>query len=236
MDGVSYAVLGEAAGISGLGVDIPTFATVPYGGIKAAAVVGSMPIRNPATQANGCPLRTVPGRHILPRCGSDLPPEILESVRRQFGVPDGVLNVLVPQVGLQRPGILAVVRELVAARFYLLKACGPAGTTIVPATSLSPDPQFLDNRQRQRYLARHYRLRPREMLTIDGTIPADFPTLPPIHLADLPTWPRRGVSSHHKLKPESKLLFHREASAAVALSFAGRRLRLYSSHRRDDRV
>ena len=55
MDGVSYAVLGEAAGISGLGVDIPTFATVPYGGIKAAAVVGSMPIQNPATQANGCP-------------------------------------------------------------------------------------------------------------------------------------------------------------------------------------
>jgi hypothetical protein len=30
-----------------------------------------------------------------------LPPKILEPVRRQFDVPDGVLNVLVPKIGLQ---------------------------------------------------------------------------------------------------------------------------------------
>jgi hypothetical protein len=45
-----------------------------------------------------------------------LPPEILEPVRRQFGVPDRVLNVLVAEIGLQRPRILAVVGQLVAAR------------------------------------------------------------------------------------------------------------------------
>lgn len=86
----------------------------------------------------------------------------------------------------------------------------------------------------EQHWARHYGL-PCETLTIDGPIPADFPTLPPIHLADLSTWPRRVLSSRHKLDRVSKSLFHREASAAVALSFAGRRLRPCSSRRRDDR-
>ena len=39
-------------------------------------------------------------------------PEILESVGRHFGVPDRVLNVLVPEVVLQRPRVVAIVGEL----------------------------------------------------------------------------------------------------------------------------
>jgi hypothetical protein len=35
--------------------------------------------------------------------------EVLEPVRRQFGVTNRVLNVLVPEIGLQRPHILALV-------------------------------------------------------------------------------------------------------------------------------
>jgi hypothetical protein len=45
-----------------------------------------------------------------------LPPEILEPVRRQFGVLDRVLNVAVPEIHLQRPCIPAVVRQLIASR------------------------------------------------------------------------------------------------------------------------
>src|SRR5258706_15937647 len=37
---------------------------------------------------------------------------------------------------------------------------------------------------------RHRGLRPSEMLTSDGAIRADFPALPPIHLADFSTWLR----------------------------------------------
>src|SRR5215467_208893 len=48
------------------------------------------------------------------------------------------------------------------------------------------------------------------------------------------TWPRRVLSSRHKLDLESGSLFHRGASAAVALSFSGLRLPPCSSHRRDD--
>jgi hypothetical protein len=40
-------------------------------------------------------------------------PEILEPIRRQRGVARGVLDIAVPQVGLQRSGVVAVIRELV---------------------------------------------------------------------------------------------------------------------------
>ena len=43
---------------------------------------------------------------------SSVPPKILESVGRHFGVSDGVLNVLVPEVMLQGPRVVAVVGEL----------------------------------------------------------------------------------------------------------------------------
>src|SRR5215472_9489013 len=39
-------------------------------------------------------------------------PKILESVRCHVGVPDRVLDVLVPEVVLQGPGVMAIVREL----------------------------------------------------------------------------------------------------------------------------
>src|SRR5262245_59655534 len=40
------------------------------------------------------------------------PPKVLEAVGRHFGVPDRVLNVLVPEVVLQGPRVVAVVCEL----------------------------------------------------------------------------------------------------------------------------
>src|SRR5262249_41449273 len=39
-------------------------------------------------------------------------PKVLEPVGRHFGIPDGVLNVLVAQVVLQGPRVVAIVREL----------------------------------------------------------------------------------------------------------------------------
>jgi hypothetical protein len=41
-----------------------------------------------------------------------VPPEVLEAVGRHFGVPDRVLNVLVPEVVLQGPRVVAIVRKL----------------------------------------------------------------------------------------------------------------------------
>jgi len=43
---------------------------------------------------------------------SSVPPKVLESVRRHFGVPDGVLDVLVAEVVLQGPRVVAIVDEL----------------------------------------------------------------------------------------------------------------------------
>ena len=43
-------------------------------------------------------------------------PEILEARRRELRIAHGMLNVLVPEIGLQRARIDAVVRQLVAAR------------------------------------------------------------------------------------------------------------------------
>jgi hypothetical protein len=42
-------------------------------------------------------------------------PEAIEPVCSQLAVPDGVVDVLMPEVRPQRPGIDAVVRELVAS-------------------------------------------------------------------------------------------------------------------------
>ena len=42
-------------------------------------------------------------------------PEVLEPRRRQFCVPDGVLNILVPEVGLQRACVVPLVGQSVAA-------------------------------------------------------------------------------------------------------------------------
>src|SRR6516164_3294214 len=41
-----------------------------------------------------------------------VPPKVLEPVGRHFGVPDRVLDVLVPEVVLQGPRVVAIVREL----------------------------------------------------------------------------------------------------------------------------
>ena len=41
-----------------------------------------------------------------------LPPKVLEPVGRQFGVSDRVLDVLVPEVVLQGPGVMAIICEL----------------------------------------------------------------------------------------------------------------------------
>jgi hypothetical protein len=43
---------------------------------------------------------------------SSVPPKILESVGRHFGVPDRVLNVLVPEVVLQGPRVVTIIRQL----------------------------------------------------------------------------------------------------------------------------
>src|SRR5262245_17300986 len=45
---------------------------------------------------------------------SSVPPKVLEAVGRHGGVPDGVLNVLVPEVVLQGPRVVAIVGELEA--------------------------------------------------------------------------------------------------------------------------
>ena len=43
---------------------------------------------------------------------SSVPPKILESVGRHFGVSDRVLDVLVPEVVLQGPRVVAIVSQL----------------------------------------------------------------------------------------------------------------------------
>ena len=47
--------------------------------------------------------------------GRSIVPEILEAGRRQLGVAHRVLDVAVPEIGLQRTGIDAVIGELEAA-------------------------------------------------------------------------------------------------------------------------
>src|SRR6516164_9710831 len=43
---------------------------------------------------------------------SSVPPKILESVGRHFGVSDRVLDVLVPEVVLQGPRVVAIIGQL----------------------------------------------------------------------------------------------------------------------------
>jgi hypothetical protein len=45
-------------------------------------------------------------------CPPSVPPEVPEPCRAQLGVPHRVLNVLVPQPELKRPGVVAVIGQL----------------------------------------------------------------------------------------------------------------------------
>ena len=51
----------------------------------------------------------------FPRRAASVPQEVLEAIGRHFGIARGVLNVLVAEVVLQCPCVVAVVGELVAA-------------------------------------------------------------------------------------------------------------------------
>src|SRR5262245_9088707 len=43
---------------------------------------------------------------------SSVPPTVFEPVGRHFGVPDRVLNVLVPEIMLQGPRVVAIIGQL----------------------------------------------------------------------------------------------------------------------------
>ena len=47
-----------------------------------------------------------------PAPSSSVPPKILEPVGRHFGVPDRVLDVLVPEVVLQGPRVVTIIGQL----------------------------------------------------------------------------------------------------------------------------
>ncbi len=47
-------------------------------------------------------------------------PKTLEPPRRQFGVPRRILNIAMPEIGLDRTRVVAIVGELVAAGTVLL--------------------------------------------------------------------------------------------------------------------
>src|SRR5262245_43561519 len=53
-------------------------------------------------------------REIEPNAYLSVFPKIFEPIGSHFGVPDRVLNVLVPEVVLQRPRVVAIVGELVS--------------------------------------------------------------------------------------------------------------------------
>src|SRR5215510_6621454 len=53
-----------------------------------------------------------PAGRACQRSPSSVSPKVLEPVRRHVGVPDRVLDVLVPEVVLQGPRVMAIVREL----------------------------------------------------------------------------------------------------------------------------
>src|SRR5262245_25705675 len=48
----------------------------------------------------------------IPAPPSSVLPKVLEAIRRHFGVSDGVLDVLVAEVVLQGPRVVAIVRQL----------------------------------------------------------------------------------------------------------------------------
>jgi hypothetical protein len=52
-----------------------------------------------------------------------VPPKVFEAVGRHVGVPDRVLNVLVPEVVLQSPRVVAVVGELEPTGVAMQQRC-----------------------------------------------------------------------------------------------------------------
>jgi hypothetical protein len=56
--------------------------------------------------------------------GRSVPPEVLEPRRRHFGVADCMLDIAMPEVGLQRPRVVSPVGERVAA-------CAPEHVRVV---------------------------------------------------------------------------------------------------------
>ena len=54
-------------------------------------------------------------RPVLAAYGFSIPPEVLEPIRGHLGIPDGMHDVLVPEVVLQRARVVPVIRELVPA-------------------------------------------------------------------------------------------------------------------------
>ena len=57
-------------------------------------------------------LEDLPCGAMDPAPPSSVPPKVLEAVGRHFGVSDGVLDVLVPEVVLQGARVVAIVSEL----------------------------------------------------------------------------------------------------------------------------
>jgi hypothetical protein len=51
----------------------------------------------------------------MPRSSSSVPREFPEPLRRQGGIARRVLNIAMPEIGLDRTGVVAIVGELVAA-------------------------------------------------------------------------------------------------------------------------
>jgi len=56
--------------------------------------------------------RSLLKRRLRSRADPRSPPKVLEAVGRHVGVPDGVLDVLVPEVVLERSRVVAIVGEL----------------------------------------------------------------------------------------------------------------------------
>ena len=52
-----------------------------------------------------------------------IPPKVLEAIRRHFGVSDGVLDVLVAEVVLQGPRVVAIIGQLEPAGMAMQQRC-----------------------------------------------------------------------------------------------------------------
>jgi hypothetical protein len=51
------------------------------------------------------------GNRALRFSAASLPPEILEPIRRQFGIADGMLDVFVAEISLECAGVMALIRQ-----------------------------------------------------------------------------------------------------------------------------
>ena len=71
-------------------------------------------------------------------CGASASPEILEPRRRQFGVAHRVLDIAVPEVGLQRARVVPLVGQGVAAGV-------PEHVRVRLEAELGLDPRSLDH-------------------------------------------------------------------------------------------